>query len=290
MSCELVLCGRSIPCKDAIGGIKAVYMLDPNHTKIMFGTGINSDDVISITDTDGVAPAVAYKYMLKGTQSNLTQNIQSSIDSGTAFYEQVLTLALQRMSRTMAKEIKLLVYNHPYIVVENYNSEAFLVGARNGAEVTGGSILTGGAKSDFNGYNLTFTGEERAPASWLPSATDPTNVFSGLPIEPTVIVDGCTYNMDSATADGTYTVGTALAATNTITVNIKGADVGKAWSISSDTVNGMSWTGSGIFVAPAGDVTVTLDGTGIPIAEGQHIVTLTDQDGAKLQVPVTVVT
>jgi hypothetical protein len=56
-----------------------------------------------------------------------------------------------------------------------------------GAEVTGGSIVTGAAYADLTGYNVTFTGQERVPANFLKGAiaNDPFAGLSGT--KPTMV-------------------------------------------------------------------------------------------------------
>ena len=50
-------------------------------------------------------------------------------------------------------------------MVEDYNGNFFLVGREHGADVTGGTIVTGAAMGDLSGYTLTFSGMERLPAN-----------------------------------------------------------------------------------------------------------------------------
>ena len=41
------------------------------------------------------------------------------------------------------------------------------MGLENGADVSGGSIVTGAAMGDLSGYTLTFSGMEKVPANFL---------------------------------------------------------------------------------------------------------------------------
>ena len=41
------------------------------------------------------------------------------------------------------------------------------MGLEHGAEVTGGTIVTGAAMGDLSGYTLTLTSQEKAPANFL---------------------------------------------------------------------------------------------------------------------------
>lgn len=75
---------------------------------------------------------------------------------------------------------------------------------------------------------------------------------------------------------GTYTAGTALTASNTVTVQVNVTTVG-AYTLTTTAVNGMTFAKSGTF-ASLGVQTVVLTGTGVPVAAGTH--TFTPQVGS----------
>lgn len=160
MACTLSL-GRKEPCKDVVGGIRAVYFAD-------FGDlGAISYD---LTDTDVITafagtPSV-YEYEVKGT-SSFTQNIQSNRENGTTAFEQVLELTLHKLSKEDHKELKILAFGRPHVLVEDYNGNVFVAGLEHGMEVTGGTIVTGASMGDLSGYTLTLTGMERKPANFI---------------------------------------------------------------------------------------------------------------------------
>ena len=133
MACDLTK-GRLEPCKDVVGGLKAVYFTDFGD----LGTVTKVDD--EITDLSGTF--VAYKYDLKGG-SSFEQAITSSRENGTTYFEQTLNLTLKKLSKEDNKEIKLLAYGRPHVAVEDYNGNVFIMGLEHGAEVTGGTIVTG---------------------------------------------------------------------------------------------------------------------------------------------------
>jgi hypothetical protein len=141
-------------------------------------------DVIDQLATTAVS---AYKYDLKGT-SNFEQNITSSRENGTTFFEQVLNVVLKKQDADTHKEVKLLAWAKPVIVVEDNNGNAWVMGLEHGSEVTGGSIVTGSAFGDLTGYNLTLTANERVPSNFLLGAI-PNNPFAGLlGTKPTIVV------------------------------------------------------------------------------------------------------
>ena len=164
MACELISLGRLKPCKDSVGGIKSVYFI--NYGEITALTyDVTDTDVIETLGGTGTEVS-AYKYDVHFA-SSLTQNIQASSENGTVAFEQVLELSMPRLSKEDNKEIKLIAYGHPHVIVEDQNSNLFVAGLYNGMEVTGGTVVTGTAMGDMSGYTLTLTGTEKMPANFM---------------------------------------------------------------------------------------------------------------------------
>jgi hypothetical protein len=178
MACDLSL-GRKEPCKDVVGGIRAVYFTDFGD----LGTVTQTDD--EITDLSGTF--TAYKYEVKGN-SSFEQNITSSRENGTTFFEQTLNLTLHKLSKEDNKELKLLAYGRPHIAVEDYNGNVFLMGLEHGADVSGGTIVTGAAMGDLSGYTLTLSAMEVKPANFVasPTISDPYAGMSSATVTVTV--------------------------------------------------------------------------------------------------------
>lgn len=179
MACDLTK-GRKEPCKDVVGGLKAVYFVDFGD----LGTVTKTND--EITDLSGTFSA--YKYELRGN-SSFEQSISSSRENGTTFFEQTLNLTLKKLSKEDHKEIKLLAYGRPHVAVEDYNGNVFVMGLQHGADVSGGTIVTGAAMGDLSGYTLTLSGMEVEPANFVasPTAADP---FAGMASATVTVVEG----------------------------------------------------------------------------------------------------
>tara|TARA_A200000113_G_scaffold169391_1_gene154261 strand:+ start:1135 stop:1683 length:549 start_codon:yes stop_codon:yes gene_type:complete len=178
MACDLTL-GRKEPCKDVVGGIRAVYFTDFGD----LGTITLTDD--EITDMSGTF--TAFKYEVKGN-SSFEQNITSSRENGTTFFEQTLNLTLHKLSKEDNKELKLIAFGRPHIAVEDYNGNVFLMGREHGADVSGGTIVTGAAMGDLSGYTLTLSAMETLPANFVasPTAADPYAGMSSATVTVTV--------------------------------------------------------------------------------------------------------
>jgi hypothetical protein len=159
MACALTT-GRSLPCKSAVGGLKTVYFAD-------YGT------LGTATIAAGEITALAgspdwYQFDIKGN-SSLETAINSSRENGTTFYTQTLSLTLTFLDKATQEEIKLLAAARPHIAIEDYNGNFFLVGLEHGAEVTGGTVVSGAAMGDLSGFTLTFEAMETSPAFFVTS-------------------------------------------------------------------------------------------------------------------------
>ena len=85
-----------------------------------------------------------------------------------------MNLTFKKLTKEDNKELKLMAYGRPLVVVEDNNGNLFVAGLEHGMDVTGGSVVTGGAMSELSGYTLTLTGQEKVPANFLIPATGTT--------------------------------------------------------------------------------------------------------------------
>ena len=162
MSCD-ISSGRQLPCKDVVGGIKNLYFVNYDSIDSFTMDGVDVDVVDGFVSTGSIT---GYKYELKGG-NNLEQTITSSRENGTTFVEQTLTAVLKKQDVNTHKQVKLLSFGRPRVVVEDYNGNFFLMGLDNGAEVTTAAISTGTAMGDLVGYTLTLVAQEKVPANFV---------------------------------------------------------------------------------------------------------------------------
>ena len=157
MACTLTT-GRKVPCKSAVGGLKTVYFAD-------YGT------LGTATITGGEVTALAgspalFQFDIKGN-SSLETAVNSSRENGTTFYESTLNLTLTFLEKATQEELKLIAHARPHVFVEDYNGNYFVMGLEHGAEVTGGSIVSGAAMGDLSGFTLTLVSQETAPPYFI---------------------------------------------------------------------------------------------------------------------------
>ncbi len=110
-------------------------------------------------------------------------------------------------------------------------------------------------------------------------------------ISITVLSPAGTYTMScgTATVNGVYKVGTALTASNTITLPVNVTALG-SYTVTTNTVDGISFSGSGTF-SSTGNQNITLSGTGTPTSTSVKTITITSdsQGGVSTTCSVNVV-
>lgn len=155
MAC-ILSAGRLEGCKDSVGGLNAIYFINYGETE-----GFVSTDE-EITGISAGTPPSAYKYDLKGT-STFEQSLTSSRENGTTFGEQTLTVSLKKQDATTHKEVKMLAYGRPHVIIEDNNGTLWVMGEEYGAEMNA-TTSTGASMGDKNGYELTFVAMEKGLA------------------------------------------------------------------------------------------------------------------------------
>lgn len=159
MACD-ISAGRLEPCKDSVGGLKAVYFVN-------YDADIYTDATIVSGEITAFGSAITlYKYDLKGANNSFDETNENSRDNGTSFWTQTGTLVLKKQDLATQSQLKLLAYGRPLVVVEDYNGNFRMAGFENGSEVTV-NTASGAAMGDLNGYNITFTATEKEPASFI---------------------------------------------------------------------------------------------------------------------------
>lgn len=155
MPCALTQ-GYLLDCKDSLGGISEVYFMA-------------EQDITSYTEASGVITALVkatgkrfYKYELVKATSSFVENINASVENGTIFYQQELTVVLNKLQANTRNEILLLAKNLLSAVVKDNNGKFWMLGLVRGLDITAGSSQSGTAEGDRSGYTLTFTGKEVA--------------------------------------------------------------------------------------------------------------------------------
>jgi len=153
MACELTA-GKLLDCKDKWAGIKEVFFLQ--HEDL--ATGVVFDATTGeIEDLPTIANL--YRVQVEKNTANADCTINPNEQGAVTFTHQV-TFQMRALSTTTRKEIALWAKNRLAIFVRDMNDNIWLYGRERGMEVASGTIATGAALGDFNGYTLAFQSEE----------------------------------------------------------------------------------------------------------------------------------
>lgn len=166
MACTLTVTGRSLPCRDALGGVKKVWI---GTTAFDSALWLYDDSTGEVGST--ISGTVAKDFVSPKNTSSFTQTINSSIENGTVFYSQVLSLVCNKPVAADVKELTNLGKGRLVILVQDMNDNYFVMGHTRGAELSGGTFSTGTALGDMNGFTLEFTAEEAIPAPFWDEVT-----------------------------------------------------------------------------------------------------------------------
>jgi hypothetical protein len=177
MPCDISL-GRAEQCKNSVGGLKAAYFINWGDAGVVtYSVTAGQEDVITAL----AGAATGYKYELKGT-STFEQTVTSSRENGTTFVDQKLSLSLAKLTIADNKQLKLLSYGRPQIIIEDNNGNFFMAGLTKGMDLVTATISNGAAMGDMSGYKMEFQGMEPIAANFV---TGP--LLSGI---LTIIVEG----------------------------------------------------------------------------------------------------
>ena len=181
MSCEIGK-GRLEPCKNTLGGLKNAF----------FANFSEADGAFTLTGNEvtdiGVGLTTVYKWDLLADGNTLDEELVADTSAGTRVNTQTLTLALKKQDLATAEQIDLIAAGRPVVIVQDRNDNYKVIGITEGLNLTSGSATSGGAKADFNGYNLTLVGTEGAYAPFLDAAsvTALLALVDATPIDPSV--------------------------------------------------------------------------------------------------------
>jgi len=155
MSCSLTT-GYALGCRDAVGGIKTIYVQSLNATGSVNTNG--SGLVTGFTPTS--VSGSWFEYDLTKATSSMTETLNASTENGTLFYTPEVTFTINKLQTSVRNELRLLARNRLLVIVLDNNGRYWLLGAANGLEASAGTAGTGTAFGDRSGYEMTLTGME----------------------------------------------------------------------------------------------------------------------------------
>lgn len=149
MACALTS-GYTLDCRDSVGGVIELYFIEAGNV-----TNINeaSGNVTAITKASG---KVFRKYEQEQDTAFFVENLNSNVQNGTIFYQQELTLVINKMATALRNELLLLIKNRLVAIAKDANGTYWLLGKTRFLHATAGNSGTGTASADRNGYTFTL--------------------------------------------------------------------------------------------------------------------------------------
>ena len=175
MACNITA-ARGIDCRDAIGGLKAIYFCSSFCSDILKEATVTASSYTITTagfaNWDIVDTTVTvFKYDLVTDLSTFKSAVEADKATGSVMWNQTLDVVLQKVVAADLYQLGLISKNRAQIFVQDSNDNVYLMGITDGCYLTGGdSIATGTNRSDMNGLTLSFTAKEQAPLYILPAS------------------------------------------------------------------------------------------------------------------------
>ena len=176
MSCSITS-ARGIDCRDAIGGLKAIYFCSSYCSDILANATVTDDSYTIETggfatwDIADTSVVTVFKYDLVTDLSTFKSGVEADKATGSVMWNQTLDIVLHKVVAADLYQLGLISKNRAQIFVQDSNDNVYLMGTTDGCYLTGGdSIATGTNRSDMNGLSLSFTAKEQAPLYILPAS------------------------------------------------------------------------------------------------------------------------
>lgn len=164
MACSNLTDGIAIGCSGNAGGVVKLYIA-------------NFDDITGVTASTGTISSIAmgasssfYEFEMNPETSTYTENAAVSLQNGSRFYDQVITLLIPRREVAKRNILANLITSKVVVMVQDFTELYWLFGEKRGMYVTEIQSGAGTAAADFNGYTITITGRELVQAQEVTAA------------------------------------------------------------------------------------------------------------------------
>lgn len=143
-------------CSNFQGGSKNVYLIELLEDEETLTIDPDTNQITALN----VGVTKIYRIKLRGDQNLFSQNAVSDPNAGTTIVTQTGNFLIFGKDKDKNPEVNKLIKSKPILVFEDRNGNLEAMGVSDGCDVSQTEITNGGAKGDFNGYNITFTATE----------------------------------------------------------------------------------------------------------------------------------
>lgn len=166
MACELSTGFGIEACKNGIGGIKKIVLVNKTNVESLT-INPTTEEVTLIV---GPTLAELFTYELPTQTGSFEETINFNRDNGTVFYTQTVNIMMQKLSAAKRLELQTVAQARVIVFVLDTNDNWWAVGYEYGADLSTATAGTGTVLSDGNGYTLAFTHETPKRAYLLSQA------------------------------------------------------------------------------------------------------------------------
>lgn len=163
MACEVTKGLLDQPCKDAVAGLRALYVLNYGEYDWPLETG--SEEITALDENI----TEVFKYVLKNEGNIFEETIETNRSNGTTVFQQELNFVINKIGGAKQFQVKALAWGFPIIFVETNMGDIFVIGRENGCDVSGATRLEGELQG-ANNYALVANAVERYPIAFLSNA------------------------------------------------------------------------------------------------------------------------
>lgn len=173
MACTALTRGRGLDCNRISGGVKKIFF-SVYDSDVSYTYDATHPLEIDAIDWNG---STIFEYVTPLGVASVTDTITGSTENGTIFYTPSVNVILNRLTKEDQNEIKLLAKSKVRIFAQlnqqlaNGHDVFIALGMSNGLELNTGTMDSGAAFGDRNGYTLTFSGLEPLPFAMLEDYT-----------------------------------------------------------------------------------------------------------------------
>lgn len=154
MACAITA-GYTIPCRDTLGGIDAIYFAEYGNVTISDASG-------TVTGITKVTGKRFWKFEVPTKSSAVANsNPVPSTENGTLFFEQSIDFPVNYRDATTRNIITTLAKNKVIAVTLDKDGTYRMYGKAYGLYMGSSTGTTGAAAGDANGYVLKFEGMEK---------------------------------------------------------------------------------------------------------------------------------
>lgn len=167
MACALIG-GFVWDCIDSVGGIREIKVRAYPTNAVITSNFIVTSGIVAIT-TPGTTGW--YTYFMEDETGGISDVTNVNRQQGTVFYQQEAKIVINKLTAKLRNELQVLAKNRLLIAVRDWNDNYWLVGRDSGAVMSTGSLVTGVARGDRSGSEMTFVAKEVNPINNMTSAT-----------------------------------------------------------------------------------------------------------------------